>query len=403
MGTCAVAEIVIEDPTRVEERIEVAARFISSSGTWRLWYRVEEERAADLTQSADAFVRAFIHLAMQAGEDVVIHGEVSPSLLANLELFQQAWCAWIPQRYQQVELRARSEKESTSLFRPAAISGFTGGVDSCFTAYRHTRAITTRYPLPLKAVVMAHGFDIPVEDKEGFLRASEKAERQVRALGLQMFRVETNFRELPVNWVHAFGSAVASVLALFSGRFDTGLIASGVPYAAYRTIVEGSNPLTDPLLSSDSFRVICDGAGFGRIEKIEILSQWQEGLNDLRVCSRNLIRYENCCVCEKCIRNMLSFRVLGLDPPRCFDRDVTEKQIRNLGPLKELILEVGYRPILQRAKEQGIEKEPWVRALRTAFRRNRWSSRIARTRILWRLPRLKRRVMSLFSRGDRSR
>ncbi len=395
------AELTLEQPHRNGDRIETGARFRSSGGNWKFRFIVEEEREPHLAVNADPFVIASVVLAMQVGEDVLIHGEVSPSLLANLEVFQQAWATWKPERYRQVELRATVEKEPSLPERNAAISGFTGGVDSCFTAYRHTRGVTTRFPLPLKAVVMVHGFDIPLDDTEGYTRASAKAERQVTGLGLDLFRVETDFRALPVVWPDTFGSAVASVLSLFSGGFHAGLIAGGVSFDSYKTIVEGSNPLTDPLLSSDSFRVICDGSGFRRVDKIAVLSDWSEGLKDLRVCARNPVRYENCCVCEKCIRNILSFRVLGLELPPCFDHDVTERQIRELRPLKEFTISIGYEPIIRIAEQRGVGRESWVRALRKTLRGNRRATRIAGTRILWRLPRFRRRIVELFRRWGR--
>jgi len=389
------AELIIEEPRPVGGRIEVGARFVSSSGTYRLWYRVEEERREALAVNADPFVLGTITLAMKIGEDVLIRGGVSPTLMANLELFQQAWSTWKPELYRQVELRALEEKEPGLPARNSAISGFTGGVDSSFTVYRHVTGLTTRFPLPLRASVMAHGFDIPLDDKEGYRKASEKAERQLNTVGIELYRVETNYRELPVNWVYSFGSAVASVLSLFQRDFDTGLIAAGVPFGSYKELVEGSNPLTDPLLGSSSFRIMSDGAGFDRVEKIAVLSQWKEGLQYIRVCSRNPVRYENCCVCEKCVRNILSFRVLDLGLPPCFEKDVTDEQLKTLGPLKEIIILVGYEPIIKLAEERGKAGESWVRALRSAVRRNRWAARIGRTRVLWRIPRLVRRAKKI--------
>ena len=124
----------------------------------------------------------------------------------------------------------------------------------------------------------------------------------------------TNFQQQPVDWVDAYGAGVASVLSLFQGRFRYGLIAQGVPFGAYRSLVAGSNPLTDPC--SQAIRSpSCPTGGFQRTDKIATLTSWPEGLDDLRVCWRNPVRDENCCVCEKCIRNILSFRALGLDPP----------------------------------------------------------------------------------------
>jgi len=304
---------------------------------------------------------------MKTGEDVLVHGRVSPSLLENLEVLQQAWSTWRPKRYRRVEVRATTESEPDLPDRDGAISGFSGGVDSCFTAFRHARGVTTRFPQPLRASVMVHGFDIPLDDVEGYRRATAKAERQLATLGLELYRASTNWRELPVSWIDSFGAVVASVLSLYQGGFRAGLLASGVPFGAYRSIVEGSNPLTDPLLSSAAFRIVADGPGFRRIDKIAALAQWPEGLPDLRVCSRNTVRDQNCCVCEKCIRNILSFRAQGLDRPACFPKDVSDEQIMGLVPIKQIMIDVGYASIEELATEHGFGATSWVRTLRRAI------------------------------------
>ena len=385
------AELIVEQPRDTGDYIELAAEFLWSSGSHRLWYRVEKSREKFLAVNADPFVLGTVHLAMQTGEDVRVRGAVSPSLLRNLEAFQRAWSTWKPREYRPVRFRASDEREPDLGPRHAAISSFTGGVDSCFTAYRHTRGVTTSHPLPLRASIMVHGFDIPIDDAEGYRRASEKAERQLSTLGLELYRVASNFRKLPVNWVNSFGAAVASALALFQGGFDVGLIASGIPFGAYQNLVEGENPVTNHLLSSNTFRISGDGAGFQRTEKIGTLAAWPEGLKDLRVCAVNSIKYENCGVCEKCIRNILSFRVLGLGLPSVFPKDVTDEQILGLVPLKEIKLDIGYDPILREAEARDLENESWVRALKKTVRLSRVYHEVRRVRggaRLWKLARV---------------
>lgn len=384
------AELILEQPRAVGQCIECAARFRFATGEQRVWYRVEAAQASAVTTLADPFVVATVHLAMKAGETVTVHGDVSPSLLRNLEAFQQAWSAWKPQRYRQVEITATGVGDPPADPQREAISGFSGGVDSCFTALRHARGVTTRFPLPLRASVMVHGFDIPLDDEDGFRRATDKAERQLRTLGLELFRVATNFKQQPVDWVDAFGAAVAAVLSLFQRRFRYGLVAQGVPFGAYRSIVEGSNPLSDPLLSSDVFTIIPDGAGFQRTDKLAELAHWPEGLADLRVCWKNPIRDENCCVCEKCIRNILSMRALGLPRPRGFPRDVADDQILALVPMKPIKIDIGYGPIVAAADASGRGEESWVRALRKAIRLSRAYYQLRQVRggmRIWRLGR----------------
>ena len=92
-------------------------------------------------------------------------------------------------------------------------------------------------------------------------------------------------------------------------------------------------------------------------------------------------------MCEKCIRNILSIRALGIERPASFARDVTEAQIRNLMPLKEIKLRIGYEPIVALAKSRGLGDAPWVRTVEDVIRLSRSFNRLATTparRKLWR-------------------
>jgi len=394
-----------EGPAEKNGAVELVAVLEMPSGSWEtLWYRVPQSHRSALSDDADGFVAALALRLAAEGKDVRVHGRVSPSLLRNLESYQAAWQSWKPGLYDRVTITADVEKEREApRGEVQAICGFSGGVDSSFTAYRHVRGVTTRFPQPLRAGVMVHGFDIPLEEDDMYQRASAKAERQLASLGLELIPVATNFRALDIEWTHTFGPAVAGLLMQFGRRFSRGLVAQGVPFGSYRYIVEGSNPLTDPLLSSEAFRVLPDGAEFGRPDKIRVLADWPEALEELRVCWRGEEKDRNCCQCEKCIRNILTFRALGLGLPPCFERDVTDRQILEMGPLKEIIISVGYEPIIRMAEKAGSGGESWVKALRKAIRRNRIEARMARTRILWRLLRLKRRAKEFLRASGRGK
>jgi len=337
-----------------------------------LWYQIPAAWAESVSEEADPLVTGALFRLMRLGRDARVHGDVSASLLASLAEFQSAWAIWRPWKYKAVEIEADRETHPPATGRAVrAISAFSGGVDSSFTAFRHVRGVAVRRALPLKASVMVHGFDIPLSEPGMFERARARAAEQVNDLGLDLIPVATNFRSLEVEWTDAFGSAVASSLMLFRKAFDTGIIAQGVPYHCYHHMVEGSNPLTDALLTSDTFRIIPDGAAFQRIDKIEALSRWPAGVASLRVCWQGPEKDRNCCRCEKCIRNILSFRALGLGLPPCFERDVTDEQIRSVRGLKEITISVGYEEIIRTARLRGAADEPWVRAVRSAIRASR--------------------------------
>ena len=138
-----------------------------------LWYSVPESSNSLITTSCDSFVIASIFTAMSQSTDLIVHGQVSPSLLRNLTEFQAVWACWRPQRYKQIEISAEVEQEQSRVeSEEKAIAAFSGGVDSCFTVLRHRRNLCGRLQRNLQAGLMVHGFDIPLELEPPSLRSN---------------------------------------------------------------------------------------------------------------------------------------------------------------------------------------------------------------------------------------
>jgi hypothetical protein len=337
-----------------------------------LWYRVLPEARGLISQTSDPFVIATVMMAMAQSRDLVVHGPVSPSLLRNLEEFQAVWQAWYPQQLSQIEIYSdiETEPEPASPQAPnRALVAFSGGVDSCFSAFR-PRSPRQRYALA--AGLMIHGFDIPLTEPDTFARAAQRSQTMLQSLSLDCLQIATNFREvIPGRWEDVFGTGAVSCLALFSGGFAAGFIGSSYAYRAL-SFPYGSNPISDRLLSSDSFEIVHDGAGYSRFEKIQLLGQWPEALQNLRVCWQGEQKDRNCGRCEKCVRNILNFRLAGLGLPTCFAQDVTDDQIRRLrlrgGGLDAMVA-------LHDFARQHQPQAEWVKALESAIRRNQHINR----------------------------
>jgi hypothetical protein len=336
-----------------------------------LWYRVPSNYGNRLTPSCDPFVIATIFSAMSRGADLVVHGEVSPSLLQNLTEFQVVWATWSPQHYTPVEIIPEVEREAVKA-EGGAIASFSGGVDSCFTALRHRKRYCGRYQRDIKAGLMVHGFDIPLTEQEVFERAADKSRKILASLGVELIPMATNFREFKLDWEDVFGTGVASCLMLLQGGYSTGLIASSAAYNEL-LIPYGSNPITDPLLSSQAFQIICDASGLNRLQKVREIGNWPEALTFLRVCWQGTKKDQNCGKCEKCIRTILSFRVMGLGLPSCFEEDLTNKDILSIKGLQSPQLTELY-PILEAAKSAKID-DSWVMALEQCIERNRYRAK----------------------------
>jgi hypothetical protein len=111
-----------------------------------------------------------------------------------------------------------------------------------------------------------------------------------------------------ISWEVAHGPGLAAVALLLAPVCGRVLIASTATYA--EPAVRGSHPLHDHLWSTESCRIEHHGAHLPRTEKIERLAKCQDALDVLRVCWRQVDRY-NCGECEKCLRTMVALEAVG--------------------------------------------------------------------------------------------
>lgn len=379
-----------EEPERHDGRIIVSAVLeVPGSDRKKLWYSMPIEYETFLSKNADPFVIGTIYMIMQSGYDTQVHGEVSPSLLCNLEEFQSIWVSWMPDLKKSI-IQANQEIEPVySHQRNESVVAFSGGVDSCFTVFSQNHGPVRPNPSRLTAGVMVHGFDIPLDQIDAFESALEQSRTLLTSMGLDLIPIQTNYQALGMDWSHSFGAGAASCLALFSGRFKVGFISQGLTYGEFGLLHEGSNPLTDPLLSSDTFRIIPAGTNFDRASKIYSMRNWEEFLRYLRVCWQGPQKDQNCCECEKCMRNILTFRALGLGLPPCFKKDISTVTIKSLGLGTGFLPEIRYGGLAQLAAAHNTEGE-WITILEKRLEAIRHLRRTQHSKF-WQLYRKSRR------------
>ena len=375
-----------QEPQIVEAQLTVSAVVELGEQRWTLWYRLPGVHQDCLSPNQDPFAVATVLMAMKRARQLKIHGTVAPSLLRNLEEFQAIWGSWLPQRLTPVPMQADVEQElAVSPPDRPAIATFSGGVDSCYTAFVHGQGRAGRRQESLQAGLLIHGLDIDLKQTAVFDQAVARSQRILDSLGLPLIAMTTNFRAaLDIDWQMGYATALASALMMLQGRFRVGLIPSSYSYSAQR-FVAGSNPLSDRWLGSDGFAIVHDGAANQRWQKISAIADWPEAMAHLRVCWEGPQTLYNCGRCEKCIRTILSLRLLGRELPPCFPEEVTLEAIRRIrvkgGQLGEL------QDLLTLAQSQNVQAA-WVRTLASTLRhnrcRNQWADRLAPIKKQWR-------------------
>jgi hypothetical protein len=390
-------------PRPVEKRngsLIISASIAGARGAGKtFWFQMDESYESWLTDSADPWVLTAILNAMRSGTDLVVHGAVSHSLLVNLERFQQVWSQWRPNQYHPVDITVEGEWPDQS--RPGeAVMGFTGGVDSCFTAYRLRRGLHGGMAPNVTAGLMVLGFDVPLSDRAQFGPVLGKCERLLRDIGMESLSMVTNIRRQPVKWVDLHGTALAAGLTLLAGRFTAGVIASTLA-PRYQHDAWGSHPVTDPLMGSEGFPIVNDGTEYGREDKVRPLAEWRQAMVDLRVCWEGSQRDRNCGRCFKCIQTKLCFMVNDLPVPPALGEPPTESEIRSWNLTEEW--QLSYIEVFtERARQCHQDGQPWFDVLLELHR----SHRNLRRRFLWNRV---RRVLGVYAlqailawlRGDR--
>jgi hypothetical protein len=381
---------VFPEPAALESGRGVLAARVEGlgAGPRTVRFSVEARHTPHLTSLADPFACALLFPAMRSGAPLVIHGPVSRALLRNLEQLQQVWHAWAPRYVTPIVMRADQEVDGVSSSGDTLIL-FSGGVDSSFSVYRHHRGLVGRRSRRITAGLMVLGFDIPHTEEGEFRAAFENSRRMLDSLGIDLWSMETNLRNVLADWEPGHGTAIAASVHCFAGRISTALVAAQGTAASLST-PWGTHPLTDRLLSSDRLRVVTDGEDTGgRLDKVALVAEWPAAMRGLRVCFVSRRRDRNCGKCSKCVRTSLAFLANGLPLPATLPLPGPERVSRL--PLRAAWEARQIRELLARASAAGVANRPEILALSECLRWNeaRWTAsetpeeRIPRWRRVW--------------------
>ncbi|BDU36505.1 hypothetical protein [Vibrio nigripulchritudo] len=332
-----------------------------------LWFEIENKVNQLDDSDCDSYVLAVIMDAMQEQREVHVKGEVSRTLLGNIEEFQSAWNKWLPELYHIVDIKVDVVNSDPVLPRNQAICAFSGGVDATFSVWRHHKKLAGYRSQNIRLSALVHGFDIPLNDNEAFENAFKRSESTLSDVDIPLVAIKTNYRLWSkVNWEHAFSTALVATLSNMKREADICIVGSSEPYDSL-VIPWGSSPITDHLLSSSSFAVIHDGASHSRTEKVDEIANWQKGIDNLRVCWQGDLKDRNCGVCEKCLRTKLNFLATGNGIPKSLPGSDIHKALRGI-VLKNDAVKEEWKQVLEHAKKNDINQS-WVSEIPAILKR----------------------------------
>ena len=126
-------------------KIIKSCQFILNGKEAMYYFAFDEKYKEEVGNSkVDPWLILLIHKMLAAGGDWFLDGKVSKSLLDNVERYCTFWYAFKPE-YKTVHLIAKEEIDDPPKILPdKAIMTFSGGVDACFTIYRHRKHLVGR-------------------------------------------------------------------------------------------------------------------------------------------------------------------------------------------------------------------------------------------------------------------
>ncbi len=306
-----------------------------------LWFAFPRALGEFVTTRADGFAAALLPLAMRLGERLVVRGDLSCRLAQGMRDYQRIQSAWKPRSFTTVEVEcdrvvSRDPSEGTG----AVGAAFSGGVDSFHTLWTHLAENERYRPFAITHCLMINGFDKDADlgGSGSFGRLQGVYEPMMARHGISLVVVRTNLLQFLGAYVHkqAFAAFVTSPALLLGRLFSHFYLPSSYKFTLLEMFPDGSHPMLDHLLATESMETIHDGAHLSRVEKTVELTSWPETRDRLRVCvgatgvQEGGSAIANCCRCEKCVRTMLTLDLAGALPHyRCFSRPLERKDVWN--------------------------------------------------------------------------
>lgn len=264
------------------------------------YFTIDREYESFVATDASPFLAAVLLPCMKTRENIYVDGSVSTKLLENTNEIMALVRKWDVGLYK-IKVRCRKTVEDTE--KPNAVgSFFTAGVDSFYTYIKHKTSKNK-----ITHLIMAHGFDIPLQNKSFFEEVKKTVEKVAKDEGVIAITLETNIGaivEQRLVWDFSHGGALAAVALFLRRGFKQIFIPGAVKNS--QLFPYGTHPDLDKLWSTKTLQVRNDGGEYDRIEKItKAIYKSPLALKYLRVCTQNIKGKYNCSRCYKCLITMI--------------------------------------------------------------------------------------------------
>ncbi|MBW3020092.1 hypothetical protein KY334_02240 [Candidatus Woesearchaeota archaeon] len=320
---------------RISSYIEIEKRKELSK---TLWFEVDKEYEKYVSKSLNGFLSSLILQAMYLKEDIKVKDKISPKLNYGLNLLQGYFDFWKNHEFESPRAKkfnkVNIETEGYEVpKKPNKNVGctFTGGVDSFYTLWKHTPENEPNPDFRITHCIIVDNGKRPLFDcsEDSYDLLKEKYKKFTKKLNMKLIIITTNIEDVLVKKLYSPETHATIILGaglILEKLFHRFYIPSSHNYKDQ--IPWGSNPLTDPMISTENFNVIHHGCDKTRIEKTIEIAKWPETYDNLRVCWDS-IGTKNCGECSKCIRTMVTLHLIkSLSKYNTFLKPLKRNKIR---------------------------------------------------------------------------
>lgn len=317
-------------------------------GRQELWFSTPNQYSDALCKTRlDGFLVGLLYPAMQYGENIHLDGCVSSRLLFNVNNYVVPLLESYSPSNKPIKVTAN--QTSCEQFDCCGVgTGFSAGVDSFCTVYDRYE-LESDPDFKINAMVFlnvgSHGPGMTESEREFAEKKFETRYHYLKAfpdeLGLDFIPLNSNLHAF-----HPWGHLKTDVLTAVSGtlilqkRFRRHYYSSsGYSYEQQFDLASFdkdcslsgySDPVILPLLSTESIDILLDGMQYTRVEKTARFANYEPARKYLNVCISPSTTWQNCSVCKKCCRTLMTLETLGkLDEfSSLFDIEKYKKEAR---------------------------------------------------------------------------
>ena len=312
--------IVIQKPfiEKENEFVRIAAKFQAEDINDELWYRVPAKFEKFLvTENLDAFLVALLFLALKNGEDIKVEGAISARLLYSVNHYLIPALRLANPKYKAIKVIAKEVNEKDLNTGRVAGTGLSCGVDSFATYYDH---INEEGPYKIEFFTFfnagSHGSG-GEKTRKVFHKRLKEIQKFADKAGKEVITVDSNLSEiLMMKFQRTNTLRNASCVLLLQKLFKNYYSASKNRFDYFKLHnydTQDYDSLTLNLLSTESTNFFSAVANFTRVERTDLISNFEKTYDHLNVCTspHSSGTKINCSKCRKCQRTALTLDLLG--------------------------------------------------------------------------------------------